>query len=87
MSDKPLTGTRIKLTKVEYTDVDRVYLAINELFDVRIIRTDEGIVIDVFPYSELVEVDEPVATTYAFDQEVMTEEDYEALDFESYPIG
>lgn len=63
--------SRIELTKIEYMDTDCVYLSVNELFDVRIIRTDEGIVIDVYPFDELVEVDGPVATTYAFDSEVI----------------
>lgn len=60
-SSKTLT-----LTDLEFTDNDRIYMTVNGLFDVRIVRTDEGIVIDVF--SNLEEGD-PIATTYAYDIE------------------
>jgi hypothetical protein len=69
------SDSRIELSNVEYMDNDRIYITINDLFDVRIVRTDEGIVLDVYPSDESVVVDEPVATTYAFDFEVKPEEE------------
>jgi hypothetical protein len=49
-----------------YVDVDG--------FTVIIIRTDEGVVVDIYP---LHIVDEPVASTYAFHSEVSTEDDHD----------
>jgi hypothetical protein len=61
---------KLTLNNIEFMDDDRVYLSVNNLFEVRIVRTDEGIVIDVFPSDDSVQFDEPVATTYAYDNEV-----------------
>ena len=42
---------------------DRVYVLVDGKFDVAIIRTDEGIVVDVYPKDGF----EAIATAYAFD--------------------
>lgn len=61
----------IKVTDVEYTDADRVYLTVNGIFDVKLVRTSEGMVVDIFP----VGCDcDPIATTYAFDNECLDED-------------
>lgn len=61
---------RINIKDIEYTDTDRVYIEVNDIFDVRIVRTDEGIVIDVFSINS----DTSVASTYVYDNEVITDE-------------
>jgi hypothetical protein len=48
---------------------DRVYVMVDGKFDVAIIRTDEGVVVDVYPKDGF----ETVATTYAFDSDVEQE--------------
>jgi hypothetical protein len=48
---------------------DRVYVLVDGKFDVAIIRTDEGVVVDVYPKDGF----ETVATTYAFDSDVEQE--------------
>ena len=45
---------------------DRVYVMVDGKFDVAIIRTDEGVVVDVYPKTGF----ETVATTCAFDADV-----------------
>ena len=64
---------KMSLNNIEFVDEDRVYIGVNNLFDIRIIKTDEGIVIDVYPYNEdgASQFDEPVATTYAYENEVV----------------
>ena len=62
------SNSRIGISNVEFTDNDRVHFDVNDMFDVCIIRTDEGIVIDVYPVDELAD---PIATTYAYDNEVI----------------
>lgn len=66
-------GRRINLENIkgsmEQTDEDRIYLGVGK-FDIRIVHTDEGIVVDIFPYEEGVTQGDPIATTYAFDSEV-----------------
>lgn len=51
-------------------DQGRLYVMVDDKFDVRITRTDEGIVVDIYPYDGA----EPVATTYAFDADVERQE-------------
>ena len=48
---------------------DRVYVLVDGKFDVAIIRTDEGVVVDVYPKDGF----ETIATTYAFDPDVEQE--------------
>jgi hypothetical protein len=48
---------------------DRVYVLVDGKFDVAIVRTPDGIVIDVYPRDGF----ETVATTYAFDSDVEQE--------------
>lgn len=65
----------IKVEKLE-TEDDRAWMLVNDIFDVRIIRTDEGIVIDVFKYTGPDDVHfDPIATTYAFDAEATENEE------------
>ena len=51
-------------------DCDRMYMRVNELFDVRLVKTDEGIVVDIFTWES---TGDPLASTYAFDQEAIDE--------------
>lgn len=67
--------SKIQVTDIEYDD-DRMWFAVNDLFDIRVIKTDEGIVVDVF--SKHLDVNhDAIATTYAYDQEALPEEDVE----------
>jgi hypothetical protein len=65
-----LTGltmnSKLKLGAIEVEGEDRFEVRVNDLYDVRVIKTDEGVVVDVFPEASLA-VFEPLATTYAFD--------------------
>ena len=71
-------SNQLSITDVMRTATDRVYMKVNKLFDIQINKTDEGIVIDVFSCNPEDNADECIASTYAFDQEVMTEEEYDA---------
>lgn len=66
---KPV-NSRIDVSDIEYMDADRVYITINDMFDLRVVRTDEGIVVDIYPSDDAVQVDESLASTYVFDDEV-----------------
>ena len=48
---------------------DRVYVMVDGKFDVAVIRTDEGVVVDVYPKDGF----ETIATTYAFDSDAEQE--------------
>ena len=73
------TGSnKLSITDVMRTAADRVYMKVNGVFDIQLNKTDEGIVIDVFSCNPQDNADESIASTYAFDNEVMTEEQYEA---------
>jgi hypothetical protein len=50
---------------------DRVYVLVDGKFDVAIIRTDEGVVVDVYPKDGF----ETIASTYAFDSDCEQSED------------
>lgn len=84
--EDPSTGdggsNKLAITDVMRTASDRVYLTINGVFDVQLNKTDDGIVIDVFSCNPEDNADESIASTYAFDNEVMTEEQYA----EAHPI-
>lgn len=54
-------------------DTNRIYIAVDGKFDVVLIRTDEGLIVDVFPFQEL----HSVASTYAFDSDVESNEQAE----------
>lgn len=71
-----LNSNKLIITDVMRTAPDRIYLTINGVFDVQLNKTDEGIVIDVFSCNPEHDADESIASTYAFDSEVMTEEQY-----------
>jgi hypothetical protein len=68
--------SKLKLNKMVMED-DRLCVEVNDFFDVHIIRTDEGIVVDIYPTNDTIEFDGALGSTYVFDQEVMTEEEYE----------
>lgn len=59
---------------VERTDDDRIYIGVNQLFDVRLNKTYEGVVVDIFPWEDK-DAGESLGSTYAFDHEVAVEED------------
>lgn len=63
---------KITLGKPESTMEDRAWISVNETFDICIIKTDEGIVIDVYPFND--SKWEPIATTYAYDAEAKEDE-------------
>lgn len=42
-------------------------------FAIKIMKTDEGVVVDVWPTGK--EIDSPIASTYAFDSECLEEDD------------
>ena len=50
---------------------DRVYVLVDDKFDVAIIRTDEGVVVDVYPKNGFV----TIASTYAFDSDADESDD------------
>lgn len=64
---RPIDIEKVRNT-LEQTDEDRIYLGVGK-FDIRIVHTDEGIVVDIFPYDEGVALGDPIATTYAFDSD------------------
>lgn len=56
---------------LEQTDEDRVYFRVGK-FDIKVVHTDEGIVLDVFPWVEkdgASYTGECLASTYAFDSD------------------
>jgi hypothetical protein len=61
----------LDIEDIEYTDNDRAYIRVNEHFDVRFVKTDEGLVIDIFAVEGDNAGGDPIATTYAFDTEAM----------------
>jgi len=65
---------KLIITQVEWPeadgDEDRAYMRVNDIFDVRLIKTDEGLVVDIFPYGS---IGDTIATTYAFDNEALAE--------------
>ena len=54
---------------------DRQWIKVDDLFDVQIIRTDEGIVIDVYDANDEGYTGGTIATTYAFENELTEPED------------
>jgi len=58
----------MELDDIEFVDTDRVYIRVCQNFDVRIVKTDEGIVIDVFPWDK---DSDSLGSTYVFDNEVI----------------
>ena len=72
-----LNSNKLIITDVMRTAPDRVYITVNGLYDIQINKTDEGIVIDIFSCNLEDDADESLGSTYVFDQEVMTEEQWE----------
>lgn len=60
------------LNEVERVDDDSMHIGVNDLFDVRLVKTDEGLVVDVYPAHSTDA--EPCGSTYAFDDEVRRDE-------------
>ena len=52
-------------------DNDRAYIRVNERFDVRLVKTDEGIVVDIFAVKGDEAFGDALGSTYAFDSEAM----------------
>lgn len=67
----PKANMRLEIEDIEYTDVDRAYIRV-EGFDIRIIRTDEGIVVDIFDPNDSGDM---LGSTYAYDNELVGEND------------
>ena len=65
----PGQPTRFEIEHDPSENSDRIYVMVDGKFDVAIIRTDEGVVVDVHPKDGF----ETVATTYAFDSDVEQE--------------
>jgi hypothetical protein len=59
-------SSRFAITRDLAQSPDRVYVMIDGIFDVHVIRTDEGVVVDIYPKDGM----EPIASTYAFDSEL-----------------
>lgn len=54
---------------LEQTDEDRVYFRVDK-FDIRVVRTDEGVVVDIYPWDEVgTYAGGAIASTYCFDTE------------------
>jgi hypothetical protein len=68
-SSAPRCHPRFEIEHDPVETSDRVYVLVDGKFDVAIIRTDEGVVVDVYPKDGF----ETIATTYAFDSEVEEE--------------
>ncbi len=60
---------RFEIEHNQAENSDRVYVLVDGKFDVAIIRTDEGVVVDVYPKDGF----ETIATTYASDSDVEPE--------------
>ena len=77
--DECCNGNKLAITDVMRTAEDRIYLTVNGVFDLQIDKTDEGIVVNIFSMHPEHDADEPIASTYAFDHEVMTEEQWDEI--------
>lgn len=62
-------GNTLTVDGLEYIDEDRVYIRVNEHFEVRIVKTDEGIVVDIFAVKGNDAFSDALGSTYAFDAE------------------
>jgi hypothetical protein len=63
-------GARFEINDAPAQNGDRAHVMVDRIFNVAIIRTDEGIVVDIYPKDGT----EPVASTYAFRSEVEAHE-------------
>jgi hypothetical protein len=45
---KEINMAKFKYTPPEETNEDRVYLRVDDIFDISILRTEEGLIIDVY---------------------------------------
>ena len=64
------SGNALVIDEIERTEEDRVYLRLNKHFDLKITKTDEGVVLDIFSWDSS---GDSIASTYAFDQEAIDE--------------
>ena len=65
-SSAPGYHSRFEIEHDPAENSDRVYVLVDGKFDVAIIRTDEGVVVDVYPKDGF----DTIATTYAFDSDL-----------------
>jgi hypothetical protein len=63
---EPVQPARFEIEHDPAENNDRVYVMVDGKFDVAIIRTDEGVVVDICPKDGL----DPIATTSAFDADL-----------------
>jgi hypothetical protein len=68
-SSAPGCHARFEIEHDPAENSDRVYVLVDGKFDVAIIRTDKGVVVDVYPKDGF----ETISATYAFDSEVEEE--------------
>jgi hypothetical protein len=61
----------LKLSNFEQTDSDRAYIAINDIFDLRILKTENGVIVKVFPRGDPLAY--PIASLQVFDSQGMEE--------------
>ena len=61
---------QVKLSEFAMPDSDRIYMTVNDIFDLRIVRTDDGVVVDIFPKIDITA--NSIASCYALDPETRT---------------
>ncbi len=66
---EPVQPARFEIEHDPAENNDRVYVMVDGKFDVAIIRTDDGVVVDICPKDGL----EPIATTSAYDADIEQE--------------
>ncbi len=66
---EPVQPARFEIDHHPTENNDRVYVMVDGKFDVAIIRTDDGVVVDVYPKDGF----ETIATTFAFDADIEQE--------------
>ena len=66
--DDPVNPPKLCLGGVRRTDDDCVHIRLNDIFDLKIVKTDEGVVLDLLPVSG---ADASLATAFASDQEAL----------------
>ena len=66
--DDPINPTKLRLGGFQRTDDDCVHVQLNDIFDLKIVKTDEGVVLDLL---QILGADTPLATAFASDQEAI----------------
>lgn len=67
-TDAPDPDWKLTFTR-EGIGNDNAWITVDDLFAVNIIRTDEGLVVDIYPAQDT-EANEPLGSTYVFEHEV-----------------